>query len=143
MNFKIFLPIENYTLTTNLKVEEASKRLSEKIGPKRTLKAFFWGNVTTRPYEGYLVSNAFEINRIIGYKNSFLPIISGLIYTIAGKTYIKVEMKIVYYILIPIMIVIGLGLLVSMFNAVGSQFLPGRVVPFLITLFAYFLAALM
>jgi hypothetical protein len=139
MDLKIFLPVEDYTLTTKLKVEEVSKRLSEKIRARRTIRGafrdFLYGDDTRCSYEGYLVSNQFEMQRIIGYRNSFLPVINGLIYNMDGKTYIRVEMKIVDYVLIPVMIVIAVVLLASLFNLRGGFI--NRATPFLITLFAY------
>jgi hypothetical protein len=137
MNLKIFPPVENYTMVTNLSTEETAFRLDQKIGPTTTLARFFWGDVTSKPYEGYFVSNSFEIKRSIGYRNSFLPVISGYIYSLEGKTYIKIEMKILDWVLYPVMILIGLGFLISVFNGFGGQFLPGRITPFLITAFAY------
>lgn len=139
MDLKIFLPVEDYTLTTGLKVEEVSKRLSGKIRARRTIRGafrdFLYGDDSKCTYEGYLVSNQFEMQRIIGYRNSFLPVVNGLIYNMDGKTFIKVEMKIINYVLIPVMIIIAVVLLVSMFNLLAGYF--NRALPLFISVFAY------
>jgi len=134
MNLKIFLPFEDYTLTTTLKVEEVSKRLEEKIRPKRRLKDFFYGDANRKPYEGYILINDFKISRIIGYKNSFLPVISGLIYNVSGKTHIKVEMKIIPYVLIPTALVIAVLTMASIFI---KGFIFSSPFPFLFPLISY------
>jgi hypothetical protein len=38
MNFKQYLPFENYVLTSNLSVDEITKRLSAKIEPKKAIR---------------------------------------------------------------------------------------------------------
>ncbi|WP_139256376.1 hypothetical protein [Flavisolibacter ginsengisoli] len=48
---------------------------------------------TTRPYEGYIVHNTFEVSRIIQYRNSFLPIIKGQVYRENEGSRIHVKMK--------------------------------------------------
>ncbi len=139
MNLSVLFPVENYTLVTNLSLEEAASRLDNKIGPKTTFRRFFWGNVTSRPYEGYFVSNSFEMTRSLGYSNSFIPVISGYMYSLEGKTYVQIKMKIIEWILYPVMILIGVGFIFSIMNSIGRKFPPGWVIPFLITVVAYFL----
>ena len=55
------------------------ERIGQNIEPKKTLRLGF-KNKNTKLYEGYLNGNNFEINRIISYRNSFLPQIKGEIY---------------------------------------------------------------
>jgi hypothetical protein len=139
MNLKKFLPVENYTLTTALDVEEVRKRILENTGAKRTLKTLFRGNATNKPYEGYITGNTFKINRIISYKNSFLPIINGHIYSLSGKTYIKIEMKILTPVLIPVIIITGIFIVVSIsFNGiVPNNFIFSPLFPFLFPIVWY------
>jgi hypothetical protein len=138
MNFKIFLPVEDYTLTTNLKVEEVNRRLSQRIRPKRKLKDFFFGDNSNKPYEGYILINDFEMSRIIWYRNSFLPLIKGLIYSADGKTYIKVKMKILSWVLVPTVIVIGVLTVVSFVTyRIPNIFMFNRQFAFLFPLVSY------
>jgi hypothetical protein len=58
-----------------------------------------------------VTTNAFKINRIISYRNSFLPLIEGKTYSIAGKTYIKIEMNILKWVLTFLIIVMGIFIL--------------------------------
>ena len=69
-----FLPYERLKISTGLSREEVLKRLDEAIEPKRHFRLFQPG---TKPYQGSIEGSHFEVSRIIGYRNSFLPIIKG------------------------------------------------------------------
>ncbi len=84
------LPFDNITLYSPYSPEEAISRLRAVVEPRRTFALF-----TTRqmPYEGWIKGGEFEITRIIRYRNSFLPIITGNVQTIIGGTNINIQMK--------------------------------------------------
>ena len=69
-----FLPYEHFKIKTTLSSQEVFKRLDNVIEPKRHFRLFGSG---TKPYQGEMEGSHFEISRIIGYKNSFLPMIKG------------------------------------------------------------------
>jgi hypothetical protein len=93
MKFKDILPFEDYLIKTNLSVEEINFRLNENIAPKsKSIFSSFYKNAT-KPYEGYIYSNKFSISRIISYRNSFLPKITGDIFTLEGLTNVRVKME--------------------------------------------------
>ena len=77
MNFNKFLPVESYTLTTKLSVDEVRARIQQNTSPKKDMGFFAPKNNSSKPYEGSITSNSFKISRIINYTNSFLPIITG------------------------------------------------------------------
>lgn len=87
------LPFENIIYKTNLSEIEIVKRLNDSIEPSKTLRINLFGNESTKPYEGYIFEKQFKINRIIGYRNSFLPRIKGTIQTNAQGTSIHVKMR--------------------------------------------------
>ncbi len=119
MNFKNFLPVENYTLTTKLSVEEIRNRIAGKIEPKKNFRFTLFSSSSSKPYEGYVTANRFKINRIISYRNSFLPMIDGQTYSVAGKTCLKIEMSILKWVLAFLLIMLGTFILGSMvFNGI-------------------------
>ena len=69
------LPYERLTIETALTIEEAQRRLAEAVEPRKygrwSLKA------SSKPFEGSVTGEQFQISRVIGYRNSFLPRISG------------------------------------------------------------------
>lgn len=70
------LPYERLTIETTLSIEEARRRLADAIEPKRMR----WGwSTSAKPFEGAITGDRFEMSRIIRYRNSFLPQISGQI----------------------------------------------------------------
>ena len=69
-----FLPYERLKISTTLSREEVLKRLENAIEPKQFFRYFGSG---TKPYQGHVEGSQFEISRIIGYRNSFLPMIKG------------------------------------------------------------------
>jgi hypothetical protein len=69
-----FLPYERLKINTALSSEEVLKRLANVIEPKRYFRLF---GSSTKSYQGNVDDSHFEISRITGYRNSFLPIIKG------------------------------------------------------------------
>ena len=99
MNFKNFLPFDNFKLQTKLSATEVQQRIESIMEPKKGFSFSFSGN-RTKPYEGRLLGHSFEINRIINYRNSFLPVIKGHISTYLGKTEVAIKMRPVVFVLI-------------------------------------------
>jgi hypothetical protein len=148
MDFKKILPVENYTLTTKLTVEEIRNRMANKVEPKKNFRLKLFSSTSSKPYEGYVTASAFKINRIISYRNSFLPIIGGQTYSVAGKTYIKIEMSILRWVIAFLIIILGFFIMGSMaFSSIffsGSKgtspekFMLHPLFLFLVPLFFYF-----
>lgn len=87
------LPIENYTLQTSLTAQEVFQRLYDKIEEKRN-SGFNWrSKISNKPYEGKVSTTSFTMNRIIDYRNSFLPVIRGKIISLAGQTRVEINMR--------------------------------------------------
>ncbi len=108
MNFKKFLPVENYTLKTKLSVEEVRNPIANKIEPKKNFRFFAGKNNYSKPYEGKIAGNSFTINRIINYRNSFLPVINGTTGTFVGKTQINIKMQPLIFVLIFMSVWLGI-----------------------------------
>ena len=100
MRLKQILPYEKYVLESSLPPAEIGKRISDVIEPKKT--AFFAPlyRKSARPYEGQYVGDRFEISRIIDYRNSFLPDISGHIISFGNQTRIAINMQLSPFVLV-------------------------------------------
>lgn len=87
-----FFPYENYNLISPLKPEEAIKKLAVVVvtsGPATLLSA----SKADKYYQGKLAGSGFKVSRIIGYRNSFRPLIKGEIQDAAGsEIHIKMRM---------------------------------------------------
>ena len=89
-----FLPFENIVYQSGLNVEENLRRLNEVIEPE---KNFRWTGIFAskdhKPYEGTLKENEFKIRRILHYRNSFQPVIEGVIDEKVDGSTIKIKMR--------------------------------------------------
>jgi hypothetical protein len=93
MKLKQFLPYEKYILATKLPEKEVLKRIADNVTPDRIGFRSYQSNTSGKPYEGYMLGSTFNIHRIIDYKNSFFPFISGKVYQHFGETYIGINMR--------------------------------------------------
>jgi hypothetical protein len=85
-----FLPYEHLKIKSALSSQEVLKRLNNVIEPKRYLRLF---GTREKPYEGKAEGEHFEVSRIIGYRNSFLPMINGDIQTDINGCTIYISMR--------------------------------------------------
>lgn len=115
LQFSDFLPVEKYTVLTNLSEEEALMRLRKIIGnPDRRFQFSFMGidlrqhSNSSFDYEGTMSDNTFKISRVIRYRNSFLPVIKGTVSSFVNKTEIHISMKM--HLVVRIFMIIWLSL---------------------------------
>lgn len=136
-----FLPTENITYKTRLREDEVIKRLGEIVEPEKTFRFGMFSSGSTRQYEGQINGQIFNIKRIISYRNSFLPRISGTIEKSYDGTIIKIKMKL-HIIVVVFLCVwcggVGLGCFVFLTQAFGnSEFNAATLIPFGLLLFVY------
>lgn len=137
-----YLPFENITYRTKLELEEIQKRINEVIEPKKTFRMTgIFGNSSHKPYEGSINGNSFSITRIIGYRNSFLPRINGVIEKDFNGSKINVKMRLHVFVIVFMCIWFGgvgvgcLAVLTPLFNS--DTFEPMKLIPFGMLLFGY------
>ncbi len=144
MNIKKYLPFENYVLTSKLSLEEVTRRLADNIEPKKSFRFSGFNKSSNKPYEGQISNGTFTISRIINYRNSFLPVVTGHISTFIGKTQINVKMQPVTFVLIFIFLWLGIvGLACLVIILVGllqfQQVLQNGFSPMILISFGMFL----
>lgn len=84
-----FLPIENIVYSSNLNKDEIIERLVYEMEFKDT----FINYVSGKLFDGEITDNKFKITRKINYRNSFLPLITGIIENNTDGSKITVLMK--------------------------------------------------
>jgi hypothetical protein len=138
-----FLPTENITYKTRLKEEEVVKRLSDLIEPEKTFRFGIFSSGASKSYEGQINGQTFVIKRIIGYRNSFLPRINGIIERDFDGMTIKVKMRLNIFVIVFLCIWcggVGLGCIAFLIQAFGSsEFNPATLIPFGMLIFVYLL----
>ena len=147
-----YLPFENFVLTTSLSVDEVRNRLSNNIEPRKGSFISASKTNTSKPYTGSILNNTFKIYRIINYKNSFLPVITGEITQAWGKTEITIKMKPVLFVLIfmafwlgtvgIVCIVILVAAILDFKDIIHNGFSPPVLIPFGMFIFGYLLVTL-
>jgi hypothetical protein len=87
------IPQENLVYSSNLQPAELTNRIRAHIhNVKRSNINCFYDH-TGVSYHGRVTENQFEISRIINYRNSFLPLITGKIESTASGSRIHIEMQ--------------------------------------------------
>ncbi len=88
-----YLPAEDISFQSKLKEAALIQRLEDSIEPVKAFRFGPFNGGETKPYQGKIVGNSFNISRIIGYRNSFLPQISGNIENTFSGSLIRVKMR--------------------------------------------------
>jgi hypothetical protein len=101
-----FLPFETIIIETPLTKEQTIANLTSNIEREKTFR--LWNKSNSKAFEGQLTGNGFEIKRIIGYGNSFLPIVKGRIETIGTGTRLTVNLRL--HIAVMIFMTVWFGL---------------------------------
>ena len=150
-SLKKYLPVENYVITSKLSIDEIKRRLTDNIEPK-SLSISVFNRSSNKPYQGQILEDTFTISRIINYRNSFLPVITGHISIFLGKTQIQVKMRPATFVLIFIsfwLAIVGLTCLAIIligliqFEKVWqNESSPMFLIPFAMLLFGYLLPTL-
>ena len=86
-----FLPFETIVIETPVTKDDTIATLASNIEREKTFR--FLKKSDTKAFEGRLTGNAFEIRRIISYRNSFLPVIKGRIETFGTRTRLTINMR--------------------------------------------------
>jgi len=141
MNLKKYLPYENYILTSSLNKEEITNRLQENVSLKYYSTFQKKQNtISEKPYEGTIDENKFLINRVIDYRNSFLPVISGEITSKLSGSEIHIKMQLNTFTKIFISIWLGIislvcigmtfALIINFSKIANQEFRPASLIPF-------------
>lgn len=89
MNFAIS---DRFTIITPLSQDEVKQRLESVVEPPKRQIFAIPSTWKRKPYQGTISANSFRIERVIGYRNSFLPIIQGKLTQLNQNTSIEISM---------------------------------------------------
>ncbi len=91
----LLIPYTRLTLKTTLSAQEAEERLAQRTRPRRLLQMrMSWGKKDdAHDFAGTVENGRFNINRIITYRNSFLPIVIGQFHNDLGFTRVEITMR--------------------------------------------------
>ena len=92
------LPSKSLVYHSLLTKEELLERLRDAVETERSHDLSSRNKINSKSYLGTIQNGSFNIRRVINYKNSFLPQISGVISEDINGTQIKVEMKLMNFV---------------------------------------------
>jgi hypothetical protein len=104
------LPYQNVVFRSELPADEISKKLREHVKPVTAVSSV----KDTKEYEGEVVGNNFNIQRIIQYRSSFLPVIKGAIIQDSNGTKINVKIGLQTIVLVGVCVLAGLAIVFFM-----------------------------
>ena len=104
------IPYKYFVIYTDLSSEKARRLAADNIAPPRSL---FQARIPGKEFEGSVASDGFTINRMISYRNSFLPILNGRFKPIKMGT--KINIYVTWH---PIILVLSLIFLYPFFEMV-------------------------
>jgi hypothetical protein len=120
MNLKAILPIEKYTLETKLTPGQVYERISRNTSPA----GFFRRDSGEGLFRGKVSPESFTISRVINYRNSFIPEISGEVTTFLGKTQVNIRMRPFISVLVFMCFWLGgvaLGCVMMLISGIGAR----------------------
>jgi hypothetical protein len=85
------LPFRRFEIDTHLTLNQSAQLLRAVVEPRRWLRAPLARGALD--FEGEVTREGFSISRVIGYRNSFLPMISGAFREHPGGTLITITMR--------------------------------------------------
>ena len=142
----ILAPFENLTYTSSLSEKELIESISENIEPKRAYRKKSFGKSNTKPYEGSINGSEFKVNRIINYRNSFIPIISGFISQTTRGSRVMVKMRLHAFVYVFMAVWLGAtGYIFSSWSIsslTGDTFELEALMPLGMLVFGYLLATI-
>jgi len=92
----LLIPYIHLTLKTYLPAHEAEQRLAAHVEPRKLRWRLSHNH---KFFTGTVENGRFNINRIIHYRNSFLPIIVGQIHDDLDTTRIEITMRLSYLVI--------------------------------------------
>jgi hypothetical protein len=111
-----FIPFDSISLRTKLKAEEVQKRLNLNVS---TTGFFESDKDYGKPFKGRIEGNTFVIKRKMISRNSFRPVLSGMIEDTLIETVIHVKMRLTIYAMVFMIVWLGImGFITGAFSFV-------------------------
>lgn len=98
------LPYHQFEISSPLRREDAIAAISARVEPVKWFRLRWPSSANDNRFEGKVLGDNFEINRVTGYNNAFLPIVKGEVRSVGAMSLITIRMRPA----LPILIISGL-----------------------------------
>lgn len=105
-----WVPHHRFEIQSPLSPSAAIEALKAHVEARRLFRVGFPSSANDKRFQGDVGTDSFSIARVIGYRNSFLPTVTGKVQGAGSRSLISVEMQL-HAIALVLMIVIGAMLL--------------------------------
>lgn len=95
-----FLPYTRFEITSPLRREDALKVFAAHVEATKWFRWNWPNSANDTRFEGEMTASGFEVRRILGYRNSFVPVVRGEIESAGAMSRITITMR-------PLIIVIA------------------------------------
>jgi hypothetical protein len=136
-----FFPYDHFSLFSRHDSPELTQRLKQNVAPSK----FFRFRRPDESYQGVVFENRFKISPVIGYRNSFLPVITGKFSRHHAGTKIQVSQRlhvvVTSFLILWCAVVLSIGGFIS-FSSLGASVNGAaefEMFPLLMLLFAWVL----
>lgn len=89
---------DRYQIYSLLAPETVVNRMTEACAPHQLIRRKFWRTSSTKTFEGAVTGTSFQMQRVIFYKNSFLPRLEGEVLPDSTGTIIRVSARLPLFI---------------------------------------------
>jgi len=135
------IPLEKFTIHSSRNPDHVRETLLEVVDPRQILP---WdAKNSAKPYQGEIGDRAFQISRIISYRNSFLPLINGRITPEETgskiEIFISLDPLVFIFMLVWLGMVGNMGILFLLATLGEGNFEPAALIPLGMFLFGFLL----
>ncbi len=125
------IPLEKFTIHSSRNPDRVRETLLTVVEPRKIWRWYFTN--PDKPYQGEIGDRAFQIVRIINYRNSFLPLINGRITPEGTGSQIEISMSLHPVVFIFMLVWLGMvgniGILFLIAALSEGTFEPAALVP--------------
>jgi len=113
-----WIPYQRLTITTDLSKEEVLKRMRERVGPKRRENLV---RVDRNIFSGDVIEDYFDLTLHTDYRNSWTPMITGVIKETNNETEIYVTLKSNWFVISFTTLFIFIGVIRLVFEIIDFK----------------------
>jgi len=117
-----WVPQHRFEIQSLLSAPAALEALRAHVEPRRMFRVGLPSSANDKRFQGVIDADSFNITRVIGYRNSFLPQVSGKVRTSGSRSVIDVQMA-----LFAPVIVLVIAIAAMMFLIIGAVAMEGDV----------------
>lgn len=138
------LPYQKLVIEVPYSLEELIRRLGKEVTGRP--RSWGWFEERTELFEGVVSDEGFQISRIIGYRNSFLPVIQGRFYPYVKGVRVEITMRLHVAVLIFSIVwlsMVGLGVAGVLAHILATRRVDSMMlIPFGMLLFFYLMVTI-